>query len=173
MSKKCKMCGNAVKPGNTYCADCENSLSTYIEVVTETADVTPELLCMYDLPRGRSFGINGLRRNLRGQGSWHTISGVLYVVLAILTGAAAVLGATLPKVSGSTAILAFIAGVYALFACANFIYANRLKQYANVLPEYLLLEQCVSPIGVVMGMLFCIPAMVYAIMVCQQARKFQ
>lgn len=173
MSKKCKMCGNPVESGNSYCKECETSLSTYIEVVNETADVIPELLAMYDLPRGREFGIKGLRRNMRGQGSWHTFAGVLYVVLAVLTGAAAVLGATLPKVSDSTAVLAFIAGVYALFACANFIYANRLKQYANVLPEYLLLEQCVSPIGVVMGMLFCIPAMVYAIMVCQQARKFQ
>lgn len=173
MSNKCKMCGNTVKSGNSYCKECETSLSTYIEVVNETADVIPELLAMYDLPRGREFGIKGLRRNMRGQGAWHTLAGVLYVICALLAGAAAIFGATLPSVPDSTAILAFITGVYALFACANFIYASRLKQYANALPEYLLLEQCVSPVGVVMGMLFCIPAMIYAIMICQQARKLQ
>lgn len=130
--------------------------------------------CLDNRKRVSPLGNRVIRKNLRGQAAWHTIAGVVDVVMALLFLAASIKGMEFKfnNFTYSTGAMWFSVACWLLLAGANFIYASRLRQYAERGKISKILELCVSASNAVVALITSPIACIYAVYNLLLAKRF-
>ena len=142
--KKCKVCGADMpdERKSDICVNCEETHKIYEGLETRL-----------------------IKKNMRGQAIWHTIAGIFNVCVALLLLVASIKGMEFKfsNFTYPTGAMWFSMVCWLLLACTNFIYASRLRQYADCGTLANITEVCLSASNIVVALIASPIAVVYGV----------